>query len=211
MGDTATRQASAADPARDGLIERADGRRACWWAADDPLLRAYHDREWGRRVHDEAALFERLCLEAFQAGLSWRTVLLRRDALRGAFHDFDAREVARMTRDDLDRLATDPRIIRHRGKIAAVVANAGTLLAMHDRGVTLADLIGDDAIRDAVDRPAPRTRDDVRTSSPGSHLLARRLRSEGWRFIGPTSAYALLQAVGIVDDHLVGCLARRDD
>jgi DNA-3-methyladenine glycosylase I len=211
MGDTAAPQASAADGPRDGLIERPDGRRACWWAADDPLLSAYHDQEWGRRVHDEDALFERLCLEAFQAGLSWRTVLLRRDALREAFHGFDPREVARLTPDDMDRIATDPRIIRHRGKIAAVVANASTLLAMHERGVTLADLIGDDALRRATDRPAPRTRDDVPTTSPGAHLLARRLRDQGWRFIGPTSAYALLQAVGVVDDHLVGCLARRDD
>lgn len=208
MASTARQATPAAGPG-DGLVVRADGTASCWWAAQDPLLASYHDREWGRPVHDEARLFEKLCLEGFQAGLSWRTVLAKRDALRLHFRGFDPAAVARLTTVDIDRMLRDPGIVRHRGKVEAAVANARTLLALHARGTTLATLTWQDGPAGAAaTRPAPRDRGDVAASGPEARRLASTLRAEGWRYVGPVSAHAYLQSVGVIDDHVVGCPAR---
>jgi DNA-3-methyladenine glycosylase I len=197
------------------LVRGDDGRLRCWWAVVTEQMRAYHDDEWGRGSRDEGPLFERLCLEAFQAGLSWRVVLERREALREAFEGFDLGRVARFTDLDIDRLMTDGRVIRNRAKITAVVHNASVLSRLHARGILLGEVTDAATSSDAPPegsepgptRP-PRHREDVPTTSAASIRLARDLRRVGWRFIGPTTAYAYLQAAGWVDDHLVGCHAR---
>ena len=200
------------------LVRGDDGALRCWWAADTPGLQRYHDLEWGRGGRDERALFERLSLEAFQAGLSWRIVLERRDGLRDAFADFDPVRVAAFTDDDVARLMTDERSIRNRAKVTAVIHNAGLLGRLHAEGFLLRGLtetaIADGAARGVSGhdrRPVPRCREDVPATSSASVVLARDLRRLGWRFIGPTTAYAFLQAVGWVDDHLLGCHARGRD
>jgi len=190
------------------LVRGTDGRSRCWWAGGSTLLERYHDEEWARGPRDEQGLFERLCLEAFQAGLSWRIVLERRDALRDAFHGFAPRAVATMGSTGIERVLTLPGTIRNRAKVTAIVANAGRLVALHDRGLGLRRLTDDVVAEVPLDTAPPRRRADVPATTPTSELLARRLRALGWRFVGPTTAYAYLQAVGWVDDHLTGCLAR---
>lgn len=191
------------DDPETGLIRHADGRWRCWWCGLDPDYVAYHDDEWGRPQHDGRMLFEKLSLEGFQAGLSWLTVLRRRDALRAAFRGFDPGDVARMTDTDVERLMRDAALIRHRGKIQAVIANADIVLRMG----------GPDALTEALWRHAPdpaarpRLRSEVPDRTTASERLSASLRAVGWRFIGPTSAYAFMQSVGMVDDHLEGCHA----
>jgi DNA-3-methyladenine glycosylase I len=191
------------------LVTGPDGRVRCWWAAGSTGLAHYHDHEWGRGSREEHALFERLSLEAFQAGLSWRIVLERRDALREAFAGFDPLAVAAYGAADVERLLGDVRLIRNRAKMAAVVANARLLSVLHAQGVLLKGLT-DEALASAAEgqRPPPRLRTDVPARTVASTALARDLQRRGWRFIGPTTAYAYLQAAGWVDDHLLGCHAR---
>lgn len=191
-----------AEPGADGVVR-------CPWAGDDPLYVAYHDDEWGRPVHDETRILEKLCLEGFQAGLAWITILRKREAFRAAFHGFDAAAVARFDERDVARLLADPGIVRHRGKIEAAIANARATLALHEQGGTLAELVW--SAQPTRRRRAPRTLDDVPAQTPESAALARELRRRGYRFLGPTTAYAAMQALGVVDDHLVGCAARRAD
>lgn len=190
-----------------GPVVGDDGKPRCPWGEAPEDYRAYHDDEWGRPVHGDSAIYERLSLEAYQAGLSWLTILRRRDAFREAFAGFDIDTVAAYGDADIERLATDVRLIRHRGKAEAVVANARLLRQWRgDEG---------DGVLDALvwshgrQGPAPRTMSEVPTETAESRGLARSLRERGWRFIGPTSAYAAMQAVGVVDDHLLGCHARR--
>jgi DNA-3-methyladenine glycosylase I len=187
----------------DGLIEGADGRRRCWWAGTDPLYVAYHDDEWGRPVHDDVRLFEKLCLEGFQAGLAWITVLRKRPAFREVFHGFDPERVAAMGGSDVERLLADARIIRHRGKIEATIDNAR---AYAD---TVADTGSLDALvwsyREDPPTPRPTTASEVRATSAASTALSSDLKRRGWRFVGPTTVYAFLQSMGVVDDHMAGC------
>jgi DNA-3-methyladenine glycosylase I len=191
------------------LIAGMDGRLRCWWAGDTPIMKAYHDDEWARSPRDERALFERLSLEAFQTGLSWRIVLERRDALRAAFADFEPDAVARYSEDDLERLLALPGMIRNRAKIAAVISNARILVGLHAAGSGLRAMTDQILASEApLPRDAPSRRSDVPVSTPASAALAQHLRSRGWRFVGPTTAYAYLQAVGWVDDHLAGCHVR---
>lgn len=196
------------------LVRGGDGLLRCWWAGGSELLECYHDEEWGRGPRDERGLFERLSLEAFQAGLSWRIVLERRTALREALAGFDPGAVARLDAADIDAILERPGVIRNRAKVAAVVANARVLLDLHASGsglraITDEVLAADAAAADAEHIGArPRRRADVPAHTPTSGALARRLRAHGWRFVGPTTAYAYLQAAGWVDDHLVGCHAR---
>jgi DNA-3-methyladenine glycosylase I len=192
------------------LILGEDGALRCWWAADTPQLERYHDLEWGKGERDEQALFERLSLEAFQAGLSWRIVLERRDALRAALADFRPESVAGFTGSDVTRLLQDDRIIRNRAKILAVIENARLLLRLHADGTRLLFLTDSAVARSSDERShqAPTRRTDVPASSPASRRLAQDLRRIGWRFVGPVTAYAYLQAAGWVDDHLLGCDAR---
>jgi DNA-3-methyladenine glycosylase I len=191
------------------LVTGSDGLARCWWAAATPLLEAYHDGEWARGPRDERALFERLSLEAFQAGLSWRIVLERRATLRAAFADFDPAVVAGLGHAEVEGLMAHPGMIRNRAKITAVVSNARVLLGLHAAGSGLR-AVTEEVLAAAAPAPraAPTRRTDVPASTDGSAALARHLRSLGWRFIGPTIAYAYLQAVGWVDDHLAGCHAR---
>lgn len=184
----------------DGLVVGADGLARPVWASVDPLLREYYDTEWGMPVRDEQGLYERLTLEAFQAGLSWATILRKRPAFRAAFDDFSPDVVARYGDDDVVRLMGDPGIVRNRQKILAAITNAGATIALRARG-GLAELIW--SFRpDAT--PAPRSATEVPTTSPESVALSKTLRANGFTFVGPTTTYALMEAVGIVDTHLVG-------
>jgi DNA-3-methyladenine glycosylase I len=191
----------------EALVVGADGLARCAWGASSPEYENYHDREWGRVVHGETALFERITLEAFQSGLSWITILRKREGFRAAFAGFEAEQVAGFTDDDVARLLADPRIVRNRAKISAAVMNARAVLA----------------VRDAVDggldalvwsfapepgRPAPQAFGDVPATTPESTALARALKRHGFGFVGPTTAYASMQACGLVNDHFDGCHAR---
>nr|WP_205719836.1 DNA-3-methyladenine glycosylase I [Agromyces luteolus] len=172
----------------------------CAWGSADPEYRRYHDEEWGTPQHDSRVLFEKLCLEGFQAGLSWITILRRRPAFREVFHGFDPERVAAMTSDDVERLLHDARIIRHRGKIEATISNAQATLALDG---TLAELLWTFA---PAPRPAPPASfTEVPSTTDESSALSRRLRALGFRFVGPTTMYALMQAMGMVDDHIAGC------
>ncbi|MGH8908957.1 MAG: DNA-3-methyladenine glycosylase I [Egibacteraceae bacterium] len=179
----------------------------CWWATSDPLLLAYHDHEWGHPVTDDQHLFEKLCLDSFQAGLSWLTILRKRPALRAAFADFDLRTVARFGDADVARLLTDPGIIRNRAKIQAAITNARATLDLAADAGSLTDLVWR---FQPAPKPAPRTPDDVPAQTPESRALAKALRAHGFRFVGPTIVYAFMQAVGLVNDHLATCPARGD-
>jgi DNA-3-methyladenine glycosylase I len=186
------------------LITHPDGQARCWWCGDDPEYVRYHDAEWGRPVHDEIRLFEKLCLEGFQAGLSWLTILRKRPAFRRAFDGFDPERVATYDEANVARLLEDPAIVRHRGKIEATVANARAYLSLREER-TLDDLVWSYA--EAPGR-APRSPDDIPTSTEASTALSKELKRRGFRFVGPTTIYAFMQAMGLVDDHLVGCASR---
>jgi len=187
------------------LTRGPDGRPRCWWAVSAPEFLAYHDEEWGRPVVDDRGLFELLCLEAFQSGLSWLTILRKREAFRGAFEGFDIESVAGFGRRDVNRLLRDEGIIRNRAKIEAAIANAQAALRLSEDGETLAELIWSFVPR----RPRKhRGRSTIPATTSESTALARQLKRRGFRFVGPTTAYALMQACGIVNDHLVGCAVR---
>jgi DNA-3-methyladenine glycosylase I len=184
-------------------VRGGDGLTRCWWCGDDVLYVGYHDREWGTPLRDERALFELLCLEGFQAGLSWITILRKRVAFREAFDGFDVRRVARYDDDDVARLLANPAIVRHRGKITATIANAQAVLAMRDAGTSLKQIVWSHA-------PLPRAeppdrREQIPAQTPESQALARDLRKWGMRFVGPTTVYAFMQSAGLVDDHLAHC------
>lgn len=188
-----------------GAEAAADGRLRCPWGLSTEDYLAYHDSEWGRPVHGDDALFERLCLEAFQSGLSWLTILRRREGFRSAFAGFGIPAVARFTDADRERLLADEGIIRNRAKVDATMANAKVLAGW--RSGELDELIWSYA-PDPATRPAPRTLGDVPAVTAESTALSKDLKKRGLRFIGPTTAYALMQACGLVDDHLVDCVAR---
>ncbi len=172
----------------------------------DPLYERYHDTEWGFPVPDERALFELLSLEAFQAGLSWRTVLAKRDAFRRAFANFDADAVARFDPADVKRLLDDVSIVRNRAKIEATIGNARAILQLRVAGEALVSILRPDP-RASRRRP-PATWSDVPSTTPEAVALARELKGRGFRFLGPTTVYALMQACGVVDDHLAACPIR---
>ncbi len=177
-----------------------DGRSRCDWAAtQSALYRDYHDQEWGRQLRGRAALFERMSLEAFQSGLSWLIILRKRDNFRTAFDGFDIETVARYTDRDVTRLMADVGIVRNRAKIEATIANAR---AAADLDVDLSDLLWSYA---PPPRPRPRTLADVPSLTPESQAMAKDLKKRGFRFVGPTTAYALMQATGMVDDHIESC------
>ncbi|PIM70103.1 DNA-3-methyladenine glycosylase I [Streptomyces sp. JV178] len=182
-----------------------DGAPRCPWALSTADYVAYHDEEWGRPVHGDDALYERLCLEAFQSGLSWITILRRREGFRAAFAGFRIADVAAFTDADKERLLADPGIIRNRAKIEATVANA-RVLAEWSPG-DLDALIWSHA-PDPATRQVPKTLADVPAVTPESTALSKALKKQGIRFVGPTTAYALMQACGLVDDHLETCVAR---
>ncbi len=185
----------------DDITIGADGRGRCGWAGATPDYLAYHDDEWGVPQRDEVRLFEKLCLEAFQSGLSWLTILRKREAFRAGFAGFDPARVAEFGSDDVERLLADRGIVRNRAKIEAAVTNARAALELPDG---LSPLLWSFA-PDPAGRARPRSFAEVPATTPESTAMARELRRRGFRFVGPTTAYALMQACGLVDDHLVAC------
>jgi DNA-3-methyladenine glycosylase I len=177
-----------------------DGR--CWWGSSTPEYVAYHDEEWGRPVHDDRALFEKLSLEAFQSGLSWLTILRKREAFRAAFANFEIEPVAAFGDADRERLLADAGIVRNRAKVDATIANARAAAALD---APLAELLWSFA---PAPRPRPRAPADIPSLTPESTAMSKELKRRGFRFVGPTTAYAMMQACGLVDDHLEGCLVR---
>jgi DNA-3-methyladenine glycosylase I len=184
-----------------GLDPGPDGKPRCWWGASAPDYVAYHDEEWGRPVTDDRGIYERLTLEAFQSGLSWLTILRKRENFRAAFDGFDFERVAAYGDRDVARLLADAGIVRNRAKIEAAVANAKATVAMAADGESLAKLAWSH-------RPEADRSDDLPSVTPESKALAKELKRRGFRFVGPTTAYALMQATGIVNDHLPGCFVR---
>ena len=187
-----------------GPVVGDDGLARCPWATGNPVNRAYHDTEWGRPIHGESAWLERLVLEGFQSGLSWLTILNKRENFRAAFAGFDADVVAAYDEDDVLRLLADAGIVRHRRKIEAAVTNARATVALRERGGLEAFVRG----HRPQQHPAPRSAEEVATTSPESLALSVALKREGFVFVGPTTMYALMEATGLVDDHLVGCHCR---
>jgi DNA-3-methyladenine glycosylase I len=173
----------------------------------DPLYERYHDEEWGRPVTDERGLFERMSLEAFQSGLSWLTILRKRDAFRAAFANFEPDAVAKFTDDDVERLLHDAGIVRNRAKIEATIANAKATVALREDGPTLHELVWE-RYRPPPRATPPQSFADVPSQTPETKALAKELKRRGFRFVGPTTLYALMQACGVVDDHLATCPVR---
>jgi DNA-3-methyladenine glycosylase I len=190
-----------------GVAEGPDGRPRCWWCLGTEDYLHYHDSEWGRPLHGESELFERLTLEAFQSGLSWLTILRKRENFRRAFDGFDIEKVAAYGTKDVERLLGDPGIVRNRRKIDAAIANAGAARELHAGGETLDGLIWSFA-PDHGSRPAPKSGADIAAVTPESTALAKELKSRGFVFVGPTTAYATMQAAGLVNDHVDGCAFR---
>jgi len=180
-----------------------DGLARCPWPGRLPDYLDYHDTEWGRPVRDDTRLFEKLCLEGFQTGLSWLIILRRRAGFRAAFAGFDAAKVAAFGPEDVERLMGDPGIVRNRRKVEATIANAQAVVALED--VTLAELIWS---FEPAERPAPRSMAEIPAATTESAALAKELKRRGFRQLGPTTVYAMMQACGLVDDHLAGCSAR---
>lgn len=188
-----------------------NGAERCWWPGDDQQYIDYHDTEWGRPVTDDTRLFEKLCLEGFQAGLSWLTILRKRENFRGAFHTFDMDKVARFSERDINRLLDDEGIVRHRGKIEATINNAGRALDLIDETGSLSDFIWGFA----PDVPFGRDGEALHASgvasiSPSATALSKDLKKRGWKFVGPTTVYSFMQSMGLVNDHVNGCLVRGD-
>ena len=196
---------------KDGLIRGEDGKMRCWWHGGDPLYQRYHDEEWGRPVHDDTRLYEKICLEGFQAGLSWFTILKRRENFRKAFAGFDFEKVAKFKDRDVARLLKDGGIIRHRGKIEAAINNAQKVHGIIDAFGSLGAYFW-------RFEPEPVTRPkrlDLKTLkamavTPESKALSKDLKKRGFRFVGPTTMYAHMQAMGMVNDHLEGCCCREN-
>jgi DNA-3-methyladenine glycosylase I len=195
----------------DGLLAGADGRTRCAWPGADPLYVAYHDNEWGRPVDDDRRLFEKLCLEGFQSGLSWITILRKRENFRRAFRNFDFRKVAKFGRADVERCLSDAGIVRHRGKIESVINNARRAIELVETEGSLAAFVW-------RYEPEPKSRPkrlDRATlmqmaKTAESTALSKELRKRGWSFVGPTTVYAFMQAMGLVNDHLEGCACREE-
>jgi DNA-3-methyladenine glycosylase I len=191
---------------RIGVVAGVDGRRRCGWCTATQDYTAYHDLEWGRPVVDDVRLYEKLCLEGFQSGLSWLTILRKREGFRAAFAGFRPEAVARFDGADVERLLGDAGIVRHRGKIEAAVANARATLAVQETHGSLANLVW--SFEPPRRRPAPKRLGDLPSVTAESTALSKALRKHGFRFVGPTTAYAAMESLGLVNDHLSGCHVR---
>jgi DNA-3-methyladenine glycosylase I len=189
-----------------GVEPGPDGKPRCWWCLGSEDLLAYHDQEWGRPLHGERELFERLTLEAFQSGLSWLTILRKRENFRRAFNDFEVEKVAGYGSKDVKRLLGDAGIVRNRKKIEAAITNAKAARELHANGETLDELIWSFAPDE--ERPAPKTLEELGPTTPESKALAKELKQRGFVFVGPTTLYATMEAIGVVNDHLDGCAFR---
>jgi DNA-3-methyladenine glycosylase I len=188
------------------LATGPDGLMRCWWGGSTPDYVVYHDTEWGRPVTDDRGLYERLTLEAFQSGLSWLTILRKREGFRAAFAGFDVERVAAFDQRDFERLMADAGIVRNRLKIEAAIENARALAAMHRAGESLSELVW--SHRPLPTPAAPVTLEQLPASTPASKQLTKQLKQRGFRFVGPTTLYAAMQACGVVNDHLLGCHVR---
>lgn len=186
-----------------GLVQGPDGRPRCEWAGVDGEMLRYHDEEWGFPVGDDRLLFEKICLEGFQAGLSWRTILAKREAFRSAFAGFDHRVVAAYGEGDVERLLGDAGIVRHRGKIEATIANARRMVELEEAGASLASLVWSHEPDPAEAHPPQSL-----TTSLASKALSADLKRRGWRFVGPTTMFAFMQSMGLINDHHPGCAIR---
>ncbi len=194
------------DPEETGVIAGDDGISRCWWGGDDPLYRRYHDLEWGRPIDDDGRLFEKICLEAFQSGLSWLTILRKRDNFRRAFKSFAIQAVAQFNARSVDRLLVDPGIVRNRAKIEAVINNARNCLALIDEFGSLAAYVWSFE-PDERTRPHPLDRSTLTqlTANEEAKAMSKDLKQRGWSFVGPTTVYSFMEAMGLVNDHLSGC------
>lgn len=186
------------------LLNTENGKKRCWWCGDDPLYVAYHDNEWGRPVYNDTRLFEKICLEGFQAGLSWITILRKRENFREAFDNFDFKKIAKYTEKDVHRLLQNEGIIRHRGKIEATINNAKRALELE---MPLNEYLWSFK---PEERQPPLTRADIPSQTAESQALSKDLKKRGWKFVGPTTMYALMQAMGMVNDHLHDCDYRKN-
>ena len=187
---------------------RADvhGVSRCWWPGDDAQYIEYHDSEWGRPVTSDTQLFEKLCLEGFQSGLSWLTILRKRDNFRNAFKDFDMEAVAKFGQRDIERLMNDAGIVRHRGKIEATINNAQRALELQANVGALSQYIWSYAPTEAFGRDGTPAHDSgLATTSPSATALSKDLKRRGWKFVGPTTVYSFMQSMGLINDHLDGC------
>ena len=191
-------------PPPSGVVACTDGISRCWWCAGDPLYESYHDREWGRPVDDDRRLFEKVCLEGFQSGLSWLTILRKREGFRTAFAGFHFEAVASFGPSDVERLVTDQSIVRHRGKIEATLNNARRCLELVEERGSLAAYVWS---FEPPARPAPRDWDALAatTTAPEAKAMSKDLKRRGWSFVGPTTAYAFMESMGLVDDHMAEC------
>ena len=191
-----------------GLFKGEDGALRCFWCQASPAYQHYHDHEWGHPVTDDRRLFEKLCLEGFQAGLSWLTILNKRESFRAAFANFEAERVARFGARDVTRLLGDAGIVRHRGKIESTINNAKRVLELRQEFGSLADYVW--RYRPAKgSRPKRITFGAIPATSPESVAMSKDLKKCGWTFVGPTTMYAFMQAMGLVNDHIDGCHVRR--
>jgi DNA-3-methyladenine glycosylase I len=196
-----------ADWSEIGVVRGQDGRRRCGWCVAAADYEAYHDDEWGRPITDDVRLYEKICLEGFQSGLSWLTILRKREGFRRAFEGFDPGKVSRFDVRDVERLLGDASIVRHRGKIEAAIANARAALQAKETHGSLATLVWSFEPR-RRGRPVPKRVGDLQSKTPESTALAKALAKLGFRFVGPTTAYAAMESLGLVNDHLAGCHVR---
>lgn len=186
-----------------------DGLSRCQWPGNDELYIHYHDTEWGVPLTGDQEMFERICLEGFQAGLSWITILKRREGFRKAFKNFDIKKVAKFSESDIERLMNDPGIIRNRAKIVSAIKNANLVLEMSKAGESLSEVIWQFA-PPAKKRTSPAKNFEWLATSPESEAISKELRSRGFGFVGPTTMYALMQSIGMINDHAPGCFRRQE-
>ncbi len=184
------------------LIIGQDGKKRCFWCGEDSLYVHYHDNEWGRPVYNDIRLFEKLCLEGFQSGLSWITVLRKRENFRKNFDGFDFKKISLYTENDVERLLLDPGIIRHRGKIEATINNAKKAIELKKEFPSLSDYFWSFK---PENHTQPKTRTHIPAITEHSQALSKDLKKRGWTFVGPTTCYAFMQAMGMVNDHIIGC------
>jgi DNA-3-methyladenine glycosylase I len=199
------------EPGRNGVLPGADGRPRCWWAVGDPSYERYHDREWGRPVSDDRRIFEKLCLEGFQSGLSWLIILRKRENFRRAFREFKVESLARFSRADVERLMADAGIVRNRAKIEATINNARRCIELVEETGSLAAHVWSFE-PDVASRPKRFDWEALMKAgvAPEAKALSKDLKKRGWAFVGPTTVYSAMESIGLVNDHVAACHLRAD-
>jgi DNA-3-methyladenine glycosylase I len=196
---------------RTALNTGIDGKRRCSWCVGDSEYVRYHDEEWGMPVVDDRSIFEKICLEGFQAGLSWLTILRKRSAFRLAFKNFDPELVARFSQKDIERLMKNAEIVRHKGKIEATIQNARATVKMQQEGKSLAEFVWSFRPENQARKPSkpPRNTRDIQSKTAESQAMSKSLRKLGFKFVGETTMFAAMQSLGVVNDHYLGCHSRK--